>query len=318
MDYENILEAYSLALVKVVEKVSPAVVNIDINKPVLSFLPAVEAKAGVASGFLFYPDGYIITNSHVTKQGGRFVITLADGRRYEAEIVGEDPPTDLAVLKIPERRLPVLEFGDSDKLKVGQLVMAIGNPLGFGHSVSSGVISALGRSLRSLSGHLIENIIQTDAPLNPGSSGGPLVDVYGKAVGVNTAIIQGAQGICFSIPINTAKWIAELLIRDGRVRRSFLGILGQTGVLPPLLREKFNLNQEGCVIVLRVAPFSPSYKAGLQEEDVIIQIENTIINGIDDVHKVLTYTPPGTKVNVRVIRERKKLLDIPIILGSQT
>lgn len=316
-DFEKILEAYSQAIVKVVEKVSPAVVNIDISQSVgFSFFTGFQEVKGVASGFIFTPDGYIITNSHVTHQANKLIVTLEDRRQFTAEMVGEDPQTDLAVIRIPERDLPMLEFGDSDKLKVGQPVMAIGNPLGFGHSVTSGVISALGRSLRSFSGHLMDNIIQTDAPLNPGSSGGPLVDIYGKAIGVNTAIIQGAQGICFSIPINTAKWVAGLLIKEGRVRRSYLGIIGQSVILPKRFRDILNLQQEGGVYVVRVAPFSPASKGGLQPQDVVVEVEGEIVNNIDDLHKFLSHTPPGTKVSIKIIRDNR-LLNLSIILGSE-
>ncbi|MGB9856859.1 MAG: S1C family serine protease [Dictyoglomaceae bacterium] len=316
-DFEKILEAYSQAIVKVVERVSPAVVNIDISQAVgFSFFTGFQEIKGVASGFIFTPDGYILTNSHVTHQANKLIITLADRRQFIAEVVGEDPQTDLAVLRIPGRDLPMLEFGDSDKLKVGQPVMAIGNPLGFGHSVTSGVISALGRSLRTFSGHLMENIIQTDAPLNPGSSGGPLVDIYGKAIGVNTAIIQGAQGICFSIPINTAKWVVGLLIKEGRVRRSYLGIIGQSVLIPSRIKDMLSLSQEGGVYVIRVAPFSPASKGGLHPQDVIIGVENEVINNIDDLHKFLSHTPPGTKVTLKIIRENK-LVNLFITLGSE-
>ncbi|ACK41474.1 MULTISPECIES: S1C family serine protease [Dictyoglomus] len=316
-DYERILEDYSNALVKVVEKVSPAVVNLDLSQSTfIPFFFGPQEIKGFASGFLFTPDGYILTNSHVTHQASKIQITLADRRTYQAELVGEDPQTDLAVIKIHENNLPYLELGDSEKLKVGQIVLAIGNPLGFGHSVTSGVISALGRSLRSFSGHLMENIIQTDAALNPGSSGGPLVDIHGRAIGVNTAIIQGAQGICFAIPINTAKWVAGLLIKEGRVRRSYLGIIGQSVVLPKRLRENLSLSQEGGVYILRVAPGSPAQRGGINSGDIIIQAENEIINNIDDLHRFLSHTPPGSRVAVRVIRDNN-IKEISIVLGSE-
>ncbi|MGB9768067.1 MULTISPECIES: S1C family serine protease [Dictyoglomus] len=316
-DYERILEDYSNALVKVVEKVSPAVVNLDLSQSTfIPFFFGPQEIKGFASGFLFTPDGYILTNSHVTHQASKIQITLADRRTYQAELVGEDPQTDLAVIKIHENNLPYLELGDSEKLKVGQIVLAIGNPLGFGHSVTSGVISALGRSLRSFSGHLMENIIQTDAALNPGSSGGPLVDIHGRAIGVNTAIIQGAQGICFAIPINTAKWVAGLLIKEGRVRRSYLGIIGQSVVLPKRLRENLSLSQEGGVYILRVAPGSPAQRGGINSGDIIIQAENEIINSIDDLHRFLSHTPPGSRVAVRVIRDNN-IKEISIVLGSE-
>lgn len=316
-DFERILEAYSQAIVKVIEKVSPAVVNIDISQAVgFSFFTGFQEVKGVASGFIFTPDGYILTNSHVTHQANKLTVTLADRRQFIAEMVGEDPQTDLAVIRIPERNLPMLEFGDSDKLKVGQPVMAIGNPLGFGHSVTSGVVSALGRSLRSFSGHLMDNIIQTDAPLNPGSSGGPLVDIYGKTIGVNTAIIQGAQGICFSIPINTAKWVVGLLIKDGRVRRSYLGIIGQSVILPQRIKDILSLQQEGGVYIIRVAPFSPASKGGLQPQDVVLGIEGEAINNIDDLHRFLSNTPPGTRVSLKIIRDNR-LINLSIILGAE-
>lgn len=316
-DFEKILEAYSNALVKVVEKVSPAVVNLDLSQSTfIPFFFGPQEIKGFASGFLFTPDGYILTNSHVTHQATRIQITLEDRRTYQAEIVGEDPQTDLAVIKIHENNLPYLELGDSEKLKVGQVVLAIGNPLGFGHSVTSGVISALGRSLRSFSGHLMENIIQTDAALNPGSSGGPLVDIYGRAIGVNTAIIQGAQGICFAIPINTAKWIAGLLIKEGRVRRSYLGIIGQSVLLPRKLRDQLFLNQEGGVYIVRVAPGSPAQRGGLNSGDIIIQVEDEVINNIDDLHRFLSHTPPKTRVVFKILRDNK-IKEVEVILGSE-
>ncbi|MCX7720717.1 MAG: trypsin-like peptidase domain-containing protein [Dictyoglomus thermophilum] len=316
-DYEKILESYSNALVKVVEKVSPAVVNLDLSQSTfIPFFFGPQEIKGFASGFLFTPDGYILTNSHVTHQASKIQITLADRRTYQAELVGEDPQTDLAVIKIPENNLPYLELGDSEKLKVGQVVLAIGNPLGFGHSVNSGVISALGRSLRSFSGHLMENIIQTDAALNPGSSGGPLVDIYGRAIGVNTAIIQGAQGICFAIPINTAKWVAGLLIKEGRVRRSYLGIIGQSVILPKRLRDNLSLAQEGGVYVVRVAPGSPAQRGGINSGDIIIQAENEVINNIDDLHRFLSHTPPGSRVVFKVLRDNT-IREVYVTLGSE-
>jgi len=316
-DYEKFLEAYSNALVKVVEKVSPAVVNIDLSQSTfIPFFFGPQEIKGFASGFIFTPDGYILTNSHVTHQATKIQITLSDRRSYNAELVGEDPQTDLSVLKIPEKDLPYLELGDSDALKVGQIVLAIGNPLGFGHSVTSGVISALGRSLRSYSGHLMENIIQTDASLNPGSSGGPLVDIYGKVIGVNTAIIQGAQGICFAIPINTAKWVAGLLIKEGRVRRSYLGIIGQSVIIPRKLRDMLDLKQEGGVYIIRVAPSSPAQRGNLQNGDIIITAGNEVINNIDDLHRFLSHTPPNTKVIFKVIRD-EKIRELEITLGSE-
>jgi S1-C subfamily serine protease len=258
------------------------------------------------------PDGYIVTNSHVVEAADVIEVNLADGSSYGARLVGKDSATDLALVSVPGAGLPTARLGDSDKLWVGQLVIAIGNPLGFQSTVTAGVVSALGRSLRSRSGRLIENIIQTDAALNPGSSGGPLVDSRGLVVGINTAIIQFAQGICFSIPVNTLRWVVTLLLREGKVTRGYLGISGQMVPLPVRVVRYYRLKNETGVQVMGVAPNSPAKAAGLREGDVIISLGEEPVAGVDDIHRMLTRDVIGKKLAMVVLREFTKRLEMSI------
>jgi S1-C subfamily serine protease len=253
------------------------------------------------------PDGYALTNSHVVHGAGRLEATLADGSTFPARLVGDDPTTDLAVVNIDAGGLPSSDLGDSDRLRVGQLVIAIGNPFGFQTTVTAGVVSALGRSLRGQSGRLIEDVIQTDAALNPGNSGGPLVDSRGRVVGINAAIIQGAQGLCFAIPINTARWVAGLLIRDGRIQRAYLGIAGEVLRLrPSAVRDSGSIAPTG-VAVVQVVPGSPAARAGIQTRDVIVALDDEQIRTVDDMHRFLTRARVGATVRVGVLRGSQRV-----------
>jgi S1-C subfamily serine protease len=299
----DILDAYSQAVTGVVSKVGPAVVNVHMRRKshIRPGTSPHEAE-GTASGVIIAPDGYIVTNSHVVEDATEIGITLPDSTDFIAELVGKDPATDLALVRIPGSGLPAASLGDSDKLRAGQLVIAIGNPLGFQSTVTAGVVSAPGRSLRSRSGRLIENIIQTDAALNPGNSGGPLVDSRGLIVGINTAIIQSAQGICFAIPVNTLRWVVTLLIREGKVTRGYLGIAGQTVPLPVRVVRYFNLPFEAAVQVMGVAPNSPARQAGLLSGDIIVSLNQQPVSGIDDIHRMLTRHIIGTNMPVIILR----------------
>jgi S1-C subfamily serine protease len=308
----ELLDAYSHAVVSVAEKLSPAVVNIDVT---------VEQKGRIAkgsitpfpskgsgSGIILAPDGFILTNSHVVHGAKKIEVTLNDGRAYSARMIGEDPQTDLAVIRIDDAfDLPMAQLGDSKKLKVGQLVIAIGNPYGFQCTVTAGVISALGRSLRTQSGRLIEDIIQTDAALNPGNSGGALVDSRGHVIGVNTAVILPAQGICFAIPINTAKHVAALLITNGKVSRGYLGIGGQLRPLHRSWVRALDLSSETGVLVISVSPGSPAARAGLQEGDIILTLGDHPMTGVDDIHRFLTEYPAHVTYPVTILRHLEKL-----------
>jgi S1-C subfamily serine protease len=262
---------------------------------------------GNGSGFIFTPDGFILTNSHVVHQATTLEVTLADGRRIVAERVGDDPDTDLAVIRITAPNLMPASLGDSHSLRVGQLVIAVGNPYGFQCTVTAGVVSAVGRSLRARSGRLIDNIIQTDAALNPGNSGGPLVTSRGDVIGVNTAVILPAQGLCFAVAIDTAKFVAGLLIKDGKVRRSHLGVAGQNVPLPRRLVRFHRLPSDSGVLVISVEPQSPAQQSGLREGDVIIAYDDMPIASIDDLHRWLTQHRPGVRAALTIIRRTEKL-----------
>jgi S1-C subfamily serine protease len=298
---EESLDAYSQAVIGAAEKVSPSVVNIEVSNG------DRRQGGGGGSGFVFTPDGFILTNSHVVHGASKIEVTLPDGRRGEAQLIGDDPETDLAVIRITAPNLMPVAFGDSQKIRVGQLAIAIGNPYGFQYSVTAGVVSALGRSLRSRTGRLIENIIQTDAALNPGNSGGPLVNSRGQVIGVNTAVILPAQGICFATAINTAKFVAGQLIKEGRVRRSYIGLGGQVVPLHRRLARYHNLAVETGVLVISTEPGGPASKAGLREGDVIVGYEDRPIAGIDDLHRLLTDQKVGVKSSLTVIRRNEKL-----------
>ena len=307
----DLLDAYSRAVMSAVEQVSPAVVNIDVSHR-LPDQPATAARSarevrGNGSGFVFTPDGFILTNSHVVHQATKIGVTLADGRSFLATPVGDDPDTDLAVIRIDAPHLVPARLGDSHTLQVGRLVIAIGNPYGFQCTVTAGVVSALGRSLRSRSGRLIDDLIQTDAALNPGNSGGPLVTSRGEVIGVNTAVILPAQGLCFAIAINTAKFVASHLMRDGKIRRSYIGVAGQNVTLPRRLVRFHTLPRESGVLVVSLEKASPAQRAGVREGDVIVGYGTQTIAGIDDLHRVLTDEQVGARALLLVLRRAEKL-----------
>ncbi len=258
-------------------------------------------RGGSGSGFIFTPDGFILTNSHVVHGASELVVSTASGERFPAELVGDDPDTDLAVIR-GGHEVTAVPLGSSRRLTVGQLVIAIGNPLGFQHTVTAGVVSALGRTMRSRSGRLIDGVIQTDAALNPGNSGGPLVDSQGQVIGVNTATIMGAQGICFAIGADTAEFVASRLIRDGRVRRSYIGVTGQGVALHRRLVRYYDLPSESGLLVLEVVQGSPAQRAGLRERDVLIRFASKAITGVDDLHRMLTDEREGVACEAEVVR----------------
>jgi S1-C subfamily serine protease len=332
---ERAHDAYSEVVVRVAETVSPSVVKIEAE---VRHPPQQGARRGPeggepptasGSGFIFTPDGYILTNSHVVRDARRLTVALLDGRRLPASVVGDDPHTDLAVIKIeaPLAGEPVVplspadplnaplvpaRLGSSGALRVGQLVVAIGNPYGFDCTVTAGVVSALGRSLRAQSGRLIHDVIQTDAALNPGNSGGPLVDAHGEVVGVNTAMIRPAQGLCFAIAMNTAEFVVSRLIRDGRIRRSYVGIGGQT---VPLLRRVIryhDLATESGALIISVERDSPAARAGLQDGDIIVRYGDRWIGGVDDLHRILTEDQVGVPAKVTVLR-RVELVGVEVV-----
>jgi S1-C subfamily serine protease len=316
---QELLDAYSRAVTGVVEKVGPSVVHIHVAHNGQADSPDPRARRGgrgSGSGFIFTPDGFVLTNSHVVHNADAIEVTLADGRMVPARIVGDDPDTDLAVIRIialpndlslgaPD--LIAAELGDSSTLKVGQVAIAIGNPYGFQATVTAGVVSSLGRSLRSSTGRLIDNLVQTDAALNPGNSGGPLVNSRGEVIGVNTAVILPAQGICFAIASNTAKFVASRLIRDGRIRRSYIGVAGQDVTLHRRIVRFFNLEADSGVMVAGIEPNSPAGQAGLQEGDLIVAFDGKAITGIDDLHRNLTGERVGQATPLTVIRRTEKL-----------
>ncbi len=301
----ELLDAYSRAVVGATERVGPAVVNIEVTSG--ASRQGAPSRRGTGSGFIFTPDGLILTNSHVVHSASRIRITLSDGFQLDADPVGDDPGTDLAVIRVHSADLPTAPLGESASLRVGQLAIAIGNPLGFQATVTAGVISALGRTLRSTSGRLIENVIQTDAALNPGNSGGPLVNSRGEVIGVNTAMILPAQGICFAVAIDTAKFVVQQLLQYGKIRRAYLGIAGQTVPLPRWAIRKFDLLQEGGILIGSLEPGSPAERAGLAEGDVIIAVEDFAVAGVDDLHRVLTEPHIGRPVRVDVIRGNRQV-----------
>ena len=305
---ESLLDAYSLAVTSTVERVSPSVVNIEVHQAAGSSRSGEpRERRGGGSGFVFTPDGLILTNSHVVHDARRIEVTLADGRRMPASAIGDDPASDLAVVRVDEPGLTAAALGDSQHLRVGQLVVAIGNPYGFQSTVTAGVVSALGRSLRSYSGRLIDDVIQTDAALNPGNSGGPLVDSAGRVVGVNTATILPAQGICFAIGINTAKFVASRLLRDGRIRRSYVGVSAQTVPVHRRVVRFYDLAKESGALVLSVEENSPAKRAGLRDGDIIVALEGHPVAGVDDLHRVLTDIPAGASCSLAVLRYTEKL-----------
>jgi len=302
-----LLDEYSRTIVSAADRVGPAVVNIDIKQRLDSRRGPREV-GGSGSGFVIAPDGFILTNSHVVHDANQIAVSLPDGREYPAQLVGDDPDTDLAVIRIDAPHLAHVRLADSESLRVGQVVIAIGNPLGFQASVTAGVISALGRSMHAQSGRLIDNIIQTDAALNPGNSGGPLVNSAGEVIGVNTAMIRPAQGICFAIASNTAKFVAGWLIRDGKIRRSYIGVAGQNVPLHRRIVRFYNLPLETGVLVVSVEKDSPAQRAGLREGDLIIAFNEQPIGSIHELHKMLMGEQIGVEAKLLVIRHTEKLV----------
>jgi S1-C subfamily serine protease len=308
---EDVMDAYSRAVITAAEKVSPSVVFIEVqhaagNRSGRSRRMPQEAR-GSGSGFIFTPDGFILTNSHVVHGASKIEVTAADGRQFLADLIGDDPDTDLAVIRINAPNLVPANLGDAQKIRVGQLVVAIGNPYGFQYTVTAGVVSALGRSLRAQSGRLMDDVIQTDAALNPGNSGGPLVNSRGQVIGVNTAMILPAQGICFATSIDTAKFVASRLIRDGKVSRSYIGLAGQNVPLPRRIVRYYNLAVETGILVVSFEGDSPARNAGVLTGDIIVGIDDRSIAGIDDLHKLLTEDRIGRKSSLVVIRRTDKL-----------
>jgi S1-C subfamily serine protease len=298
------LDPYSAQVVHAFDSVGPAVVH------VMAF--AKDGRpAGQGSGVIFTPDGYVLTNSHVVARAHRLQASLTDGQSFEASLVGNDPDTDIAVLRLSGTGLPHAELGISASLRVGQLVVAIGNPLGFTCTVTAGIVSALSRSLRTGSGRLLDSVIQTDAPLNPGNSGGPLVSGAGRVVGINTAMIAPAQGICFAIGIDTAIWVATRLMRDGRVRRSRLGLSAQTVPIGLRVRRFHGLQQSSGVMVSDLAADGPGWRAGLQAGDVLLSFDGVTLTGVDDLHRVLTAERAGVPAPLVLLR-RAEALTLPV------
>lgn len=305
---DSLCDAYSRAVIGAVEQVGPSVVNVEVYQAARRARSGEPGeRRGGGSGFVFTPDGLILTNSHVVHGATRVEVTLSDGRHVPAHTIGDDPATDLAVIRIDAGGLQAVALGDSRQLRAGQLAIAIGNPYGFQSTVTAGVISALGRSLRSYSGRLIEDVIQTDAALNPGNSGGPLVDSSGRVIGVNTATILPAQGICFAIGINTAKFVASRLLRDGRIRRSWIGVSAQTVPIHRRVVRFYSLPQETGVVVVGVEDRSPARAAGLREGDVIVALDDKPVAGVDDLHRLLTDAQVGARCLLTVIRHTERL-----------
>ncbi len=298
---DALLDAYSKAVTSAVEKAGPSVVSITVKTD------RWWKQGGSGSGFVFTPDGFILTNSHVAGGASDIKVKFADGRQFEAELVGDDPDTDLAVIRIHAPDLQHLELADSSQVKVGQVAIAIGNPYGFQHSVTAGVVSALGRSLQSESGRMIEDVTQTDAALNPGNSGGPLVDSHGRVMGLNTAMIMPAQGIAFAVAVNTARYIAGKLIRNGRVRRASMGIAGQNIDLPMRTRRKFELLEAGGILLVDILHDSPARKAGLQKGDVLVGVSGERITAIESLLKLLTEDTIDQVISLRILRDNEEV-----------
>src|SRR5215213_1185529 len=301
----EVLDAYSRAVIKAAERVSPSVVYIQVS----SRRKRGEVT-GNGSGFVFTPDGFILTNSHVVHGASKIDVTLMDGRQFQAQLIGDDPDTDLAVIRITAPNLVPAQLGDSQLIRVGQLVIAIGNPYGFQYSVTAGVVSALGRSLRAQSGRLMDGVIQTDAALNPGNSGGPLINSRGEVIGVNTAMILPAQGICFATSIDTAKFVAGRLIRDGRISRSYIGVAGQNVSIPRRIVRFYQLPVETGVLLVSFetnGEASAAKEAGLLTGDLVVEFDGFPIRGIDDLHRLLTDERIGKRVPVTVIRGVQEL-----------
>jgi S1-C subfamily serine protease len=308
---QALLDAYSRAVIDVVDRVGPAVVRLDVKGD------GARRHGGTGSGVVVAPDGLILTNSHVVGGGSQIGITTVDGASLTARVVGDDPDTDLALVRVDNPvTLSAAVLGDSKRLKRGQLVIAIGNPLGFESTVTTGVVSALGRSLRARSGRLIDDVIQTDAALNPGNSGGPLVSSHGEVVGINTAVILGAQGICFAVASNTASFVLGELVRHGRVRRAFIGIAAQQTALPRRLRHAASLDQKSAVMIASVEPGSPADRAGLKPRDIIVSLDGVPVTGADDLIRMLAGERIGRAVEIATLRGGK-LETVAVVPGER-
>jgi len=304
---DALLDAYSGAVVAASERVGPTVVHVEVAQAAGAGAP----RRGTGSGFVFTPDGFILTNSHVVHGSPRIRVSFADGASQDADLVGDDPDTDVAVIRVAGHQLPAAALGSSRALQVGQLAIAIGNPYGFQHTVTAGVVSALGRSLRSVTGRLIDDVIQTDAALNPGNSGGPLVNSRGEVIGVNTAIIPFAQGICFATAIDTAKWVVEQLLRFGRVRRGYIGVGGATIALSRRAQRFHGLAAGAGVRVESLEPGGAAGRAGIEPGDVIIGYDGEEVAGVDELHRLLSDERIGKETTVTLLRRAQKL-ELPI------
>ena len=304
----HLLDAYSQTVTKVARESSDAVVQIKIEKKVAQRIRKPKRRQsphGTGSGFIISTDGFIVTNSHVVKGAIKITVSLQDGRQLPAQLIGNDPATDIAVLQINAENLSFIRFGNSDQLQVGQLAIAIGNPFGFQYTVTAGVVSALGRTLRSQSGRLIDDVIQTDAALNPGNSGGPLMNSSGEVVGVNTAIISSAQGLCFAVASNLVEYIVGKLIINGKVRRGFIGVAGQTVRFNSRMQQRFKLDVASGVQIQQIEADTPAYNSEIQLGDIIIGLDNQQVSSIDDLHKMLDEKTIGNKVQLEVFRKGK-------------
>ena len=291
---EGLIDAYSVAVTSAVAAAHPAVVHIEVHDN--------DAPGGSGSGFFISPDGYILTNSHVVHAARKLRVFLADGRKLAADLVGDDPDTDLAVIRVSTDELAHLTLADSDRVRPGQIAIAIGSPMGFQQTVTAGIVSGLGRSLRGASGRLIDNVIQTDAALNPGNSGGPLVNTRGEVIGVNTAIIRPAQGICFAIASNTARWVVAWLIKDGRIRRSFIGVAGQNVPIIRKVARHHHLQQDTGLLVVGLELNSPAARAGLIEGDILLALDDVPTPSVDTLHKLLTGDRIGERAIITFLR----------------
>lgn len=321
-------DAYSRTIIQIVKRVGPAVVQVGVQKAVsdgafYGVTPRVAEGAG--SGVIFAPDGYILTNSHVVDQARKIIVTLADGQTVPGDLVGQDSETDVAVVRISPANsspLPSAKLGNSDQLQVGQLVVAIGSPIGLQSTVTAGIVSALHRTLPGYGNRMIEDIIQTDAPINPGNSGGPLVNARGEVIGINVAMLRETQGLSFAIPINTVNWVAAMLMRDGKVHRAVLGIVGQTVAVSPSTRHSLKLEKPGAVLVVDVARNGPAARAGLQAEDVIYKLDDHQVGTVDELRRYLERMPEGKQVRVAVLRASSsgvKSLDVnvPVMIPNR-
>lgn len=311
-DDSELLDAYSKTVVKVAKQVSDAVVQIKVTKKQRRVRGGRRSPYSTGSGFIISTDGYIVTNSHVVSGAQKIEVVLQDGRIFKGQMIGDDPATDIAVLQIDAQNLIAVKFGDSDRLQVGQLAIALGNPYGFQYSLTAGVVSALGRTLRSESGRLIDDVIQTDAALNPGNSGGPLVNSSGQVIGVNTAVILPAQGLCFAVASNLARYIVGKLIMEGKVRRAYIGIAGQVVRFNSRVIKRYQLDVKSGIHVQDVEADGPAYNSELQKGDFIIGFEDQPVQSIDDLHKFLDDSTIGKKKYLKVLRSGR-ILNVNVV-----